>query len=117
MPETEITPAANPKLNWSARLLVGLLFAAGMAVCTYAGIVYGMVGGLIQSPDALEKPRPGVGMAPDLTGAVEMFLNIGVGGIVGAVLGLLFGVTLMWAFRRFLLSPLLRKIPILTRPD
>lgn len=102
-----------PGLRWPGRLILGLIFAVGTAVSTYLGIVIGMIVGLQKGTEGANEPRPGTGMAPDLTGVIDMFLGVGAGVIVGAVVGLLVGVALMWAICRYLLAPLLRKIPAL----
>jgi hypothetical protein len=45
-----------------------------------------------------------------------MFLDVGAGGIIGASLGLLVGLLVMWALCRYLLAPLLRKF-VLSSPS
>jgi hypothetical protein len=112
--QTREVPGPAPlQLRWPGRLILGLIFAVGTAFSAYLGIVLGMIVGLHKGLEGANEPRPGIGLAPDLTGVVDMFLGVGAGVMVGAVVGLLAGAALMWALCRYLLAPLLRMIPAL----
>ncbi|WP_020473906.1 hypothetical protein [Zavarzinella formosa] len=114
MASPKIQPPASRRLKLSGQLLAGLFVAVGVALAIYAGLVYGMIIGLQKGAEGANEPKPGVGMAPDLTGPIKMFFDTGIGGIIGAGLGLLLGSLLMWVFCRFLLIPLFRKVDFLS---
>jgi hypothetical protein len=105
-----------PRLNWAGRLLLGVAFVAGLALFVYAGATVGMLVGVERGAEQLNAtPVKGVGMAQDLSGLVNGVVAFGVATIVGTGIGLLAGLGRMWAGRRFLLTPLLRRVSALTR--
>lgn len=109
MSENPSTPAR--RLNWAGWLIVAILYAVGVVAITYAGLVTGLVVGMSLGEDAANKPRQGIGLAPDLSGVVEWVFSVGVSAISGVVLGLLCGLVIMWLLGRFALAPLVRAIP------
>jgi hypothetical protein len=105
----------TPPLNWGGRLLVGLVFAVGVALSIFGGLVTGMmVWAALGETDANEKPSQGVGLAPDLSGLVRGVEEFAWSTLVGAGLGLVVGVFVMWAACRFVVGPLFRRVPALT---
>ena len=105
----------KPRLTTAGRVLLIIAFAAGLAVFVWAGSVAGMVVGLERAMPAMEKPRPGIGLAPNLGGLVDGSVEFGAATIVGMGVGLLAGLVVMWAGCRFLLAPMLRAVPGLAR--
>jgi len=106
----------KPRLNSVGWLLHGLVFAVGVAAFAYVGLTVGMVAGVIQGGEKMEStPTKGIGMAPDLSGLVEGAFAFGVATVVGTGLGFLTGLVGMWAGCRYLLAPLLRRVPSFTR--
>src|SRR5690606_31544672 len=99
------------ELRWGGRLILGLIFATGVAFSIYAGLVFGMILGLQEGVAGAPPPGKGTGLAPDLSGTVKMFVDTGAGGAAGAIIGLLVGLLIMWAVCRLALAPLLRRIP------
>jgi len=114
-PQSGSAPAAR-RLNTAGQVVVGLIFAAGVALVTYAGVVLGMIVGVMIWAENANTPKPGVGLAPDLSGPIDLFLGVGAGGLLGGGLGLVAGLALLWAACRYLLAPLLRNVPGLGRP-
>ncbi len=107
---------SRPVLNWGGRLLLGLLFAVGVALSIYAGLMIGGIIGLGRGVDtANNTPTQNLGMAPDLSGLVNGTIEFVTYVLVGGGLGLILGVALMWATCRYAFGPLLRYIPALRR--
>lgn len=108
----------KPRLNQAGRLLLIVAFAAGLAVFVWAGWFAGMIVGLERGALVMEKPRPpGIGLAPNLGGILDGAAELGAALVVGVGGGLLAGSVIMWAGCRFLLAPLLRAVPGLTRAE
>ncbi|QVL30721.1 hypothetical protein KIH39_17925 [Telmatocola sphagniphila] len=105
--ETEKLPV-SPRISIPGRLILGLIFAIGVAFSIYAGIWIGMVTGLTTYEQVEPAPK-GIGLAPDLSELVNIVLGIGFGGIIGGLVGLILGLIVMWAITRHLLRPLFAK--------
>jgi hypothetical protein len=105
----------DPPLNWGGRLLLGLIFAVGVALSIFGGLVTGLIvwAGLGEA-EANQTPTKGVGLAPDLSGLVRGVEEFTGSTLVGAGLGLVVGVFVMWAACRFVVGPLMRRMPALT---
>jgi hypothetical protein len=95
--------------------LVIIAFAAGVAVFVWAGWLAGVIVGMERGAPALNTPRPGIGLAPNLGGILDWAAELSAAMLVGVGVGLLAGLVVMWAACRFLLAPLLRAVPGLTK--
>jgi len=105
----------DPPLNWGGKLLVGLIFAVGVALSIYGGLVTGMIVGIGLGAEAANNtPHQNTGMAPDLTPEINAVGAFATSALVGAGLGLVVGLFVMWAACRFVLAPLFRRVPALT---
>jgi hypothetical protein len=115
-PSTTATPShSTPALNWGGRLVLGLIFAVGVAFLIYIGLVIGMFVGLGIGAEVMENtPHRNTGMAPDLTGLVNGTFAFAKSAFVGAVAGLIVGLFAMWAACRYLLAPLFRRTRLFT---
>jgi hypothetical protein len=104
-----------PRLNWGGRLVLGLIFAVGVALLIYVGLVIGMIVGVVLGMDVMEStPHRNTGMAPDLTGLVNGTVEFAKSTFVGTIAGLIVGLFAMWAACRYLLAPIFRRTRLLT---
>lgn len=113
---TPASPSQSaPSLNWGGRLVLGLIFAVGLAISIYLGLVIGMFVGLDVGAEVMENtPHHNIGMAPDLTGLVNGTFAFAKSAFVGTLVGLIGGLAAMWAACRYLLAPLFRRSRLLT---
>jgi len=112
---TTVPSHPAPSLNWGGRLVLGLIFAVGVAVLIYVGLVIGLVVGVGVGMDVMENtPHQNTGMAPDLTGLVNGTFAFARSAFVGAFAGLVLGLAAMWAACRYLLAPLFRRTSLFT---
>jgi hypothetical protein len=102
---------SNPRqLNLGGRLVVALVFALGLACCTWAGWFAGAVYGLTQAEPILTGPSaPGPGLAPNIAPAVGGVIEITGGALFGIGIGLIGGIVVMLLLCRFLVAALLRR--------
>jgi hypothetical protein len=98
-------------LNWIGQLLVGLVLVAILLATVWLGLIVGLTQGLKHAEPALNRPSKGVGLAPDLSGAMEGTADVVLGYVGGLISGLIVGLVLMWPVYRFVLRPLGTKIP------
>jgi hypothetical protein len=105
----------RPRLNWLGQILVALVLIIGIGASIYAGMMLGLIVGLNRAGPKFNEPRPGVGLAPDLSGLFEGAADIVVGFVVGILGGLVVGLILAWLVYRFALKRLALSIPGLTR--
>jgi hypothetical protein len=109
---------SKPQLTWVARSLRAIVFTLGVGVFICLEGIFGFSEGFQRMGEVSKEDRPpGVGMAPNLSGAFE-----GVGAIIssafdGLGIGLLVGLIVMWIICQFLITPLLRTIPGFTLPS
>jgi hypothetical protein len=109
------TAAAPLHLNWIGYLVLAIFFVLGMTIFLYAGLMFGMLGGVILGGDELNQPgHGGVGMAPDLTPLVNGAGKFAGMALLGVSIGLLGGGVIMWLVTRYVMAPLLRFVPGLT---
>jgi len=102
-------------LNWGGRLLLGLIFAVGVALLIYLGLMMGMLIGLERGAEGMENtPRQNIGLAPDLTGLVNGTFEFAKAALLGAGIGLVGGLAAMWGLCRYLLAPVFRRTNLLT---
>lgn len=112
---TDTEAGRGPSLNWGGRLLIGLIFAVGVALLIYGGLIAGMLIGLDRGTEVANNTPPrNTGLAPDLTGLVEGTFEVAKSALIGAGIGLIVGLIVMWAVSRFLLTPLFRRVPAFT---
>jgi hypothetical protein len=96
--------------------VLGLIFAAGVALFIYLGLVIGLFVGLDLGAEAMERtPHRNIGMAPDLTGLVNGTVEFAKSAFVGTFVGLVGGLVAMWAACRHLLTPWFRRTRLFTR--
>jgi hypothetical protein len=106
---------AGSSLNWGGSLLLGLIFALGVALCLYLGLIAGIYAGVELGAEAAENtPHQNTGMAPDLTPAINAFFAFAKSAIAGTFIGLVVGLVAMWAALKYLLAPLFRSSSFLS---
>ncbi|HJZ93682.1 MAG TPA: hypothetical protein VKE40_22595 [Gemmataceae bacterium] len=111
----DAAPPARRRLSWIGQLLVGLIMVAILFASVWLGVIFGLILGLKEAEPALNRPSKGVGMAPDLSGAVEGTVDVVLGYVGGLIGGLVVGLVLIWLAYRFVLRPLALKIPGLVK--
>src|SRR5687767_965605 len=123
MSRTDSLPPSIPepsqprrRLNWLGQVLVALVLIVGIGVSIYAGLMVGLIAGLNRAEPKLNEPRPGVGMAPDLSGLFEATADVVIGFVLGILGGLVVGLILAWLAYRYVLKRLALAFPGLTRP-
>ena len=105
----------KPRLNWLGQVSVALVLIVGIGVSIYAGMMVGLIVGLNRAGPKFNEPRPGVGMAPDLSGLFEGTADIVIGFIVGILGGLVAGLVLAWLTYRLALKRLALAVPSFRR--
>jgi hypothetical protein len=108
---------AKPRLTVAGRVVLGILFVAGWAACLWLCLYAGLVLGLEKAQPALTRETKGVGLAPDLSGAVEGTFTVGGYYLGGIAVGALGGLVVVGLAIRFALLPLARRIPGLARRE
>jgi hypothetical protein len=97
-------------------LLTALVFGIGLLVFVWAGWLAGAIYGLKQAEPIVNSPAPpGVGLAPNLGPMVDGAVELGKGLLMGIGVGLVVGVIIMFLICRFVVSPLARRSPNLTK--
>ena len=115
-PSGSVPGHARGRLNWAGRLLTTLVFVAGLLFCVWAGWLAGTIYGLKQAEPIVNAPAPpGVGLAPNLGPMVDAAVELGTGLLIGIGVGLVVGVIIMLLVCRFVVIPLVRRIPRLTQ--
>jgi hypothetical protein len=100
--------SSDRPLGLAGQLIIGLVFAVGVALMIFTGLYVGAVIGVYTGVEVMNNtPTQPVGMAPDLTPLVKGAFQFGLSAFVGAVVGLAVGAA-MTAVCRWLLAPLLR---------
>jgi hypothetical protein len=103
--------SSDPPLTVVGQLIIGLVFAVGVALMIFTGLYVGAVIGVTTGVDVMNNtPTQPVGMAPDLTPLVKGALQFGLSAFLGAVAGLAVGAAAMTAVCGWLLAPLLRRV-------
>ena len=112
------TTSSDRPLSLLSQLIIGLVFAVGVALMIFTGLYVGAVIGVYTGVDVMNNtPEHPVGMAPDLTPLVKGAFQFGLSAFLGAALGLAVGAAAMTAVCRWLLVPLLRSLsPPATAP-
>jgi hypothetical protein len=110
-PAPDAAPPAKRRLNWIGQLLVGLVLVAILLATVWLGLIVGLTQGLKHAEPALNRPSKGVGLAPDLSGAMEGTVDVVLGYVGGLIGGLVVGLVLMWPAYRLVLRPLALRIP------
>jgi hypothetical protein len=105
----KVSHGDRARLTWARKLLLALVFAAGVGLFIWVGLLAGLSVGDRWGEPALHEDRPGIGLAPDLSGLFEWGFDLILGAVVGVGVGLLVGLVAMWASCQFLLAPLLRQ--------
>jgi len=100
------------QLTLIGRLLTALVFGIGLLLCIWIGWFAGAIYGLERAePILTAPPAGGPGLAPDITPAVGGVVQIGMGALLGIGCGLVGGIIVMLLFCRWVVLPLLRRIP------
>jgi hypothetical protein len=110
---------SNPRrLKLGGRLVVALVFVLGLACCIWAGWFAGAVYGLSQAEPILTGPAaPGPGLAPNIAPAVGGVIEIGGGVLFGIGVGLVGGIVVMLLLCRFVVVPVVRRVPRLLQDE
>jgi hypothetical protein len=108
-----------PRLRWHARLLLIVCFAFGVVTFAYVGLVVGFEVAAAQAqkvPPA--PPTRGIGLAPDLSGLLQLAeQGVILGGVVlfGIASGTVAGCVVMWILCRHVIARQLRAYRCLAR--
>jgi hypothetical protein len=91
------TTSRRPRhLNLTGRLLLALIFVAGVALFTYGGFLLGTIVGLERgAPHLTAPPAKDIGLAPDLSGLVNGTAEFVVSVLIATIGGLLAGAIVM----------------------
>ncbi len=106
-----MTQPARPRLTWLGRCVLVLIAVVGLAPFVWAGLLAGTILGLETATPALDRPGKRVELAQDLSGLVDATVGFGTVFLAGVGIGLLVGMVVMVLIGRYLLGPLLSRVP------
>jgi hypothetical protein len=112
----KIPAPVRGRLNQAGRLITALVFGIGLVAWIRAGWMAGAIYGLKRAEPIVTAPAPpGVGLAPNLGPVAGGAAELGKGLLLGVGAGLVGGVVVMLLICRFVVVPLVRRVPRLTR--